>query len=196
MKVSIIMPVYNLPELTKRALNSIPFDEDLEVVVVDDCSDQETKKVLEEFKDKIKLFTNKKNKGNGYSRSLAIDNCAGDYIIGLDNDDYFYTDEFKKALKELDGTDLVFINQRINDGYVFQLCEENKQHYCAFWSKFVKRELIGDIRPKHDNYKNDYFFTQELLKKPHTEKYTGIVAYHYNFPRENSILWNKDHGIC
>ena len=69
MKVSIIVPVYNLPDLTKRALDSIPYDEDLEVIVVDDCSGKETKELLETYKDRIRLFTNKTNKGNGYSRS-------------------------------------------------------------------------------------------------------------------------------
>ena len=38
MKLSIIIPVYNLPDLTKRALDSIPYDEDLEVIVVNDGS--------------------------------------------------------------------------------------------------------------------------------------------------------------
>ena len=194
MKVSIIVPVYNLPDLTKRALDSIPYDEDLEVIVVDDCSGKETKELLETYKDRIRLFTNKTNKGNGYSRSLAIDNAKGEYIIGLDNDDYFITDEFRKAMKELDGTDMVFINARINDGYVFRLNTDNKTHYCAFWTKFVRKELIGDIRPKHDNHKNDYFFTLKLMDKVHSEKYTGITAYHYNFPREGSVIWKVNHG--
>ena len=194
-KLSIFMPVYNLPDLTKRALDSIPFDEDLEVIVVDDGStDPKVMDVYKEFEGKIKLFKNGKNMNVGYSRNVALDNCTGEYVFGLDNDDYLYTDEFRKAMKELDGTDVVFINQRVNGGFVFELCEENKYHYCAFWTKFVRREFIGDTRCIGTNRMDDYWFTKDIMAKPHTEKYTGIVAYHYNFPREGSILWNYEHS--
>lgn len=185
------MPVYNLPELTKRALDSIPFDEDLEVIVVNDCSTDDMS-FLEKYP--IKLITLETNKGCGYARKLAMDVASGEYLYGMDNDDYLYTDEFRRAMKELDGTDMVFVNQRVNGGYVFELSEDNKHHYCAFWSKFLRREFIGDLRPPEINLLDDYRFNEELMKRPHTEKYTGIVAYHYNFPREGSIMWRKDHA--
>lgn len=195
MKLSIIMPVFNLPDLTKRALVSVPYDEDLEVIVTDDCSTEDMS-FLEEYaaEGKIRLFHNETSKGTGFTRSFMIDQCEGDYIFGMDNDDYLITNEFRKAMKELDGTDMVFINQRINDGFIFELCEENKHHYCAFWSKFVKRSLVGDTRCIDANVMDDYYFNEAIMAKPHTEKYTGIVAYHYNFPREGSILWKRDHN--
>ena len=195
MKLSIIMPVYNLPDLTKRALDSIPYDEDLEVIVTDDCSTDDMSFLKDYAKQgKIRLFRNVANRGTGYTRSCMLDKCEGDYVIGMDNDDYLITDEFRKAMKELDGTDMVFINQQINDGFVFKLCEENKHHYCAFWSKFVKRSLIGDTRCIDASVMDDYYFNEAIMAKPHTEKYTGIVAYHYNFPREGSIIWNREHN--
>lgn len=193
MKVSIIIPIYNLPELTKRCLDSIPYDEDLEVVAVDDCSTDDMS-FLKNYD--INLITLDKNRGPNYARNLAMDNCHGEYMIGMDNDDYLITDEFRRAMRELDGTDLVFINQEVNGGFVFELCEENKRHYCAFWTKFVRRELIGKLRcPDGFGTDGDAFFNEALLKKPHTEKYTGIVAYHYDFPREGSLLWRRDNGM-
>ena len=195
MKVSIIMPVYNLPDLTRRALESVPYDEDLEIIVIDDCSTDDMSAVYDEFMDRIRLIKNERNRGTGYSRSLAMDLAEGDYIFGMDNDDYLITDGFRKAMKELDGTDMVFINQEVNGGFVFTLCEENKHHYCAFWTKFARKDLIGDTRCIDASVMDDYYFNEEIMKKPHTEKYTGIVAYHYNFPREGSILWKRQHGL-
>ena len=193
MKLSIMLPVYNLPELTKRAINSIPFDEDLEVIVVNDGSTDDMSFLEDDAR--IRYISYKPNKCVGFARNMALDNCRGDYVYGMDNDDYLLTDNFRKAMKQLDGTDLVFVNPQVNDGSVWKITNENKHIFCAFWTKFIKRELIGDLRCIHENYLDDYYFNEDILRKPHTEKYTNIVAYHYNYPRENSIVWKKDHGI-
>lgn len=196
MKLSIIMPVWNVPYLTKRALDSIPWDEDLEVIVVDDHSEQETVDILKRYENMARIVYLEENHRPNYCRNLALDMCRGEYMFGMDCDDYLITDEFRRAMKELDGTDMVFINQEVNSGFVFELCEENKYHYCAFWTKFVRRDLIGDTRcPMKPITAGDYDFNLEIMKKPHTEKYTGIVAYHYNFPREGSLIWKKNHGL-
>ena len=184
------MPVYNLPDLTKRALDSIPFDEDLEVIVVNDASSEN----MDFIKDyPVKYISYEENKGCGHARNTALDLCQGEYIFGMDNDDFLYTDEFRKAMKELDGTDMVFINVMVNSGTVLYITPETKIHYCAFWSKFFKRELMGDTRCREAMMLDDYYFNLDIMNKPHTEKYTDIVAYHYNFPREGSIIWKRDH---
>lgn len=52
----------------------------------------------------------------------------------------------------------------------------------------MRREFIGDTRePEEKKACEDYYFYQELLKKNPTEKFTGIIAKHYNFPREGSL---------
>lgn len=195
MKVSIIIPIFNLPDLTRRALSSIPYDEDLEVLAVDDCSTDDMEDVYAEFEDRIQLFRNDRNRGTGYSRGLMLDHCKGEYVYGLDNDDYLITDKFIEAMQQLDGTDMVFVNAEVNGGFVLELNRDTKHTYCAFWSKFVKRDLIGDTRIIDASYQDDWFFNEELMKKTHGEKYTGITAYHYNFPREGSIIWEIEHGV-
>ncbi|MBQ2658620.1 MAG: glycosyltransferase family 2 protein [Erysipelotrichaceae bacterium] len=190
MKLSIILPVYNLPNLTKRALDSIPFDEDLEVIVVNDGSTDDMS-FIKEYP--VKYISYDENVNVGHARNIALNECRGEYIYGLDNDDYLYTEEFREAMKELDGTDMVFVNVKVNGGFVLELNEQNKHHYCAFWSKFVRRDLIGNTRCLEAQELDDYYFNEEIMKKPHTEKYTGIVAYHYNFPREGSIIWKRNH---
>lgn len=192
MKLSIMIPVYNLPDLTKRCLDSIPYDEDLEVIVVDDGSTEDMR-FIKDYP--VKYIRYEENICCGHARNIAMDNMQGEYMYNIDNDDYLLTDNFRKALKELDGTDMVFVNAEINDGFVFKLHEGNKHHYCAFWSKFVKRDLCKDLRCKEAQHMDDYWFNEEMMKRPHTEKYTGITAYHYNFPREGSIIWRKSHGL-
>lgn len=191
MKLSIIMPVYNLPDLTKRALDSIPYDEDLEVIAVDDCSTDDMS-FLESYPG-ITYIKLPERHSVGYTRNVALSHCKGDYIYGMDNDDYLITDEFRMAMRELDGTDIVFVDQEVNDGSTWHITKENKAFFCAFWTKFISKDLIGWTTCIDADLLDDQNFSNEIFAKPHTEKYTGIVCYHYNYPREGSIIWKKDH---
>lgn len=191
-KVSVIIPAHDSPELLKRALDSIPFDEDLETIVVDDCSGNDYS-FIHEYP--VRYYKLDKNRGANYARNFAIDHSIGEYIYGMDDDDYLYTDEFRKAIRELDGTDFVFVDCRVNSGDTWELNENSKYVLWAYWTKFTRREFIGDLKaPLNVKYAGDMIFFEELFKRPHTEKFTHIVAYHYNHPRVGSMLWERDHG--
>jgi len=192
MKLSIVIPTYNSP-LLKRALDSIPYDEDLEVIVVDDGSTDDTMNLLKNYN--VEVIHLEKNSGTGVARNIGLDHCKGEYTFGLDDDDFLYTDEFRRAMKQLDGTDLVYIDVKVNSGDTWNLNPSSRGVLCAFWSKFVRREFMGNLRciDDHGKLNGDWYFTDELLKRRHTEKYTHIVAYHYNHPRVGSQLWKLHH---
>lgn len=80
---------------------------DLEIIVVDDNSSDGTFEVIKEYKDKypfIQYFKNETNEGPGYSRNLGYKHSSGQYIIFMDDDDY-YTDYsfFGKAVDIFEG---------------------------------------------------------------------------------------------
>lgn len=187
-KVSVIIPVYNQEELVIKAIDSIPKRNDIEIIVIDDCSTDKTVEKLYfylPYRD-FRLYINEENKGVGYTVNRGIDNAKGEYVVLLGSDDYFYTDKFEEALKELDGTDLVYFNLQINNGDIFRLTPESKIGFCGS-VKFMKRDFIGDTRCPNKRAGEDYDFYQELLKKNPTEKFTDITAKHYNYPREGSL---------
>ena len=76
MKVSIILPNFNSSEFIKQTLKSIISQtyKNWEIIIVDDNSNNKTKKILSKYKNnkKIKIFFLKKNKGQGFCRNLAI----------------------------------------------------------------------------------------------------------------------------
>lgn len=196
-KVSVIIPVYNQEYLVFKAISSVPKREDVEIIVIDDCSTDNTYEHLKMYlKDQrnIRLYHNKKNKGVGYTVNRGYDLAKGEYVVLLGSDDYFYRDKFEKIIDELDGTDLVYFDLRLNDGFVWHLDEKMKYEYCGS-TKFMRREFIGDIRNPEMRAREDYYFYQELLKKNPTEKFTGIVVKHYNFPREGSLTWIACNGF-
>ena len=91
MLVSIIITSYNyekyIKECVDSCLNQINFNS-YEIIIVDDGSTDNTKKILSEYQDnnKIKIFYNKNN-GIEYSCNFAIKKSMSDYIVRVDADD-------------------------------------------------------------------------------------------------------------
>lgn len=92
--VSIYVPTYNRIELLKRALQSVLNQnyQNIEVIVVDDKSSDGTQAFLTELVKKdprVKSIFKEVNSGACISRNLAIESATGEFITGLDDDDYF-----------------------------------------------------------------------------------------------------------
>lgn len=191
-KLTIITPVFNQEELILKALDSIPRRDDIEVLIYDDASTDNTRanvrKYIEEHPElDIKLFFGDENRGVGYARNVLLDNASGEYIHCLDSDDTLITDKYLKAMKYLDGTDMVYINLLINSGRIFALNEISKHDFCAGTARFVRREFLADTRCPDIRAGEDWHLNERLLAKRPTELFTGITAYRYNYPREGSL---------
>ena len=198
--VSVIIPVYNQEHLIIRTLDSIPTRDNIEIIIVDDKSSDNTYKALldykKEHKDKnIRLLHNMENKGVGYTYNRGLDEATGDYIVRIDSDDYFYTNQFNKMVdKELDGTDMIYYNLEDNNGRELEVKLSNRKGRCGA-VKFIRREFIGDTRCPEIRTAEDRAFNDELLAKYPTEKFTNRIVYHYNYPRENSLTDLTKRGL-
>ena len=196
-KISIYIPVYNQQELVLRALESIPKRDDIQILMCDDGSTDGSYEVMDRFEHpgEIVLMKNKENMGAAYTINRLLDKCEGEYVFSLDNDDYLYTDEFERAMDELDGTDLVYIDMVVNNGDTWKMTPDTKNLYCAGFTKFVRREFLGNTRHPLGIWCSDWHYFQDLQAKHPTEKFTGIAAYHYNHPREGSMIWLASKGM-
>lgn len=196
-KLSIYVPAYNEEQFILRCLNSIPIRDDIEVIVVDDGSSDNTYKLAKEFMDSTKLNMRiihcSHNQGISYANNLGIDSCKGEYFYLIDADDYLYTDEFLKVFDYLDGTDIVYVNAISNEDYLMKPSEKN-HNLCAGWFKLIRTNFINGIRRKINCYGGDYDMWLELITKPHTSKFTDLLVYHYNYPRVGSVTWKREHG--
>lgn len=198
MKVSVVIPVYNQESLIERAIRSIPLRDDIEIIVVDDGSTDDTWNKLVTIGIELNdpnfiVLHNRRNMGVGYTVNRGLDIADGEYIVLLGSDDYFYTDEFLKAMEQLDGTDLVYFDLKVNDGSIFKLTEESKRNLCGS-TKFMRKEFLGDTRNPDIRQGEDWFFYEELLKKNPTERFTNLLVKHYNFPRKGSLTYIAVHG--
>lgn len=191
-KLTIIVPVYNQEKLIVRALDSIPKRDDIEVLIVNDCSTDNTLNVINEWIKNnpnmtARVISHEINKGLGASKNTGYDNAVGEYINQLDSDDYLYTDEYNKIIDMLDGTDMVYMNLKKNDESIFEITEASQRCLCSGCARFIRKEFLGDSRCPEVRAGEDWHLNELLQSKPHTDKFTGIVGYHYNFPREGSL---------
>lgn len=97
---SFIIPHYNTPELLVRCLKSIPVREDIQVIVVDDCSPgaDTYKSRFDEFtRPYLEWYSTPKGGCPGRARNIGLDHAIGKWVLFIDADDY-YTDKLESVL--------------------------------------------------------------------------------------------------
>ncbi len=106
MKLSVIIPVYNVAEYLPKCLESIlnqPF-KDLEIICVNDGSTDNSLDVLKEYQAKdnrIKII-DKGNEGSGVARNTGIENALGEYLYFVDSDDWLEDNCLEKIINKAD----------------------------------------------------------------------------------------------
>ena len=215
-KISVIVPVYNTSKYLYRCLDSVldqDFDEDYEVICVNDGSTDDSLKILREYEkkySKIKIV-DKVNSGVAITRNTGLKNTKGDFIAFLDSDDFITRNYLSKlydtALKT--NSDVVICNfykyyEKINFAkpifYKFRSGEFDKYQilkglipdnliHSYLWNKLWKREIFDDLNVFPNIKFEDLAILTKLIYK--AEKITVIndALYYYRI-RENSIVRN------
>lgn len=92
-KVSIIIPVYNVEKYISQCLESAVNQslKDIEIIIVDDCGSDNSMDIAQEYAkndSRIKIIYNKQNQGPFVSRNNAAIKASGEYLLCLDSDDF------------------------------------------------------------------------------------------------------------
>ncbi|MGU3228555.1 glycosyltransferase family 2 protein [Vibrio cholerae] len=117
--VSVVIPVYNRAHLISRTLNSVlnQTHKRLEVIIVDDCSNDSSElvKEIEKFSDlNIKYIRHEVNKHGGGSRNTGIDAASGEYIAFLDSDDVWMPEKIQDCIVEIIKSKVDFVFGQLN----------------------------------------------------------------------------------
>ena len=193
MKVSVIIPCYNSAEWITKCLNSIPKQDNIEIICINDGSTDETSEILKSYKKMcykdLKIISYKNNKGVSYARNQGIEQAQGEYLLTLDSDDYINSEVFNKIVDNyLNGEyDMVFYDMENKFKYVFKSTQNNYQtKYGNF--KFIKREFLGKSRYSvGKQYAEDKELHLKLMEKYPYCYFTKEVMYYYNWPRKGSL---------
>jgi glycosyltransferase involved in cell wall biosynthesis len=99
--VSVIIPTYNCAKYIETTINSVLNQnyDNLEIIVVDDGSTDNTKNIISSITDDRLIYYFIKNSGGpAKPRNLGLMNCKGDYIAFLDSDDKWRNDKVMKQI--------------------------------------------------------------------------------------------------
>ena len=113
-KITVIIPVYNAANTIKTTIRSIQNQnmEDIEILLIDDFSEDNSIKIIEELQKedtRIKLLKSKKNRGTLYARSIGTLNSRGKYIMPIDHDNLFINNIFNICYDEAELNNLDII---------------------------------------------------------------------------------------
>ena len=111
--VSVIIPVYNGADEVRRAIDSALAQKNVnvEVIVLNDGSKDDTASVLAEYDDRIRAV-NQRNSGLSKTRNSGIALATGEWVAFLDHDDYWRPEKLSLQLQaaERTGFDVVYTN--------------------------------------------------------------------------------------
>lgn len=215
MKLSIIVPVYNLEDYiaaTLDSLLSIHFSSNYEIVVINDGSTDGSESVIRDYQQKqsrIVLYSIK-NQGVSNARNVGISKATGEYITFVDGDDTVEPDFFEKAVQELDrdGYDFVQGNFRIidssNASYMQFVSEDTvisereimldklfgleKLIHNAVWGKVYRAEVIKNtLFDRTIKIAEDQKFVFDVIEKSQKIKLLSCIGYNY-FQRSSSAM--------
>lgn len=184
-KYSIIIPHYNIPDLLLRCLESIPENDCIQVIVVDDNSpsaDEYKQLYPKLYRKNVEIYLTKEGRGAGYARNIGLRYAKGKWVLFADADD-FYVKNFTELLDENynSDADIIYFNiksvmsddinepanrNKAKDLLFEEYAKTNDDSYfrCSYsepWGKMIRHELITNNNIKFDETKvdNDHFFS-------------------------------------
>ncbi len=138
--VSVVIPNYNYAIYLKQCIESVLNQtySNLEIILVDDGSNDNSLEVARQFEDKIKIVT-QTNLGVNAARNNGIKEAVGEFIAICDSDDYWINNKIEKQMELFfKNPDLVLV-------------------YCSYFRTNERSERIGEVAAAHSGYLADLF---------------------------------------
>lgn len=190
-RFSIIIPAYNAENHIRKALDSVKSQsfKDYELIVVcDSCTDR-TEEIAQEY-GAITIPVDYHN--DGLSRSRGLDEAKGEWILFMDDDDWwlheFVLQQIDEKLKSIHSYIDILCFSFIFKGIKYAEPRGNRgRHWIAVWNKCWRREAIGSTRFPCVKMCSDRYFHQDMMKKGLNIVDWDMPMYYYNYLRKGSI---------
>ena len=193
MKVSVIVTNYNYEKWLRRCVRSLinqNFD-DYEIIIVDDCSKDNSRNILLEYQDvdKIKLIFNEYNVGVGCSSTIAAKKALGKYIVRVDADDYVHNDFLKclylwASFNNSHAVACDYQEVNFNEDVLDTKCQQKDTLACGILYRTDLLEYLGYWNEKLRI--NEDIDMIKRFKKEFKLEYLNIPLYRY-FKHEESM---------
>lgn len=210
MKVSVIVPVYNVELYIEKCLKSLVKQtlKEIEIIIVNDGSTDNSDKIISKYAKKYSniIYIKKENGGVSEARNLGLQKATGEYIGFLDSDDWIEEDMYEKMYEKAKSenfdmvacdTEAIFPDKKM---YISSNIKEdnvsNKElmidAYAVIWNKIYKKELIQGLKfKKNMNFCEDVEFLYMVYSRV---KSIGVIKepLHNYLQREGSLTYVYD----
>lgn len=206
--VSIITPVYNAEKFLEETIQSVLNQryQNWEQLFIDDCSQDNSIKIIESYEKqdkRIKILKLKKNSGAAVARNIGIKNAKGRYIAFLDSDDIWTKEKLMEQIKFMEDRDIDFsytsymkIDEEGNERGLVKAPAKVTYH------QLLKSNVIGCLTAIYNAEKLGKVFMPDIRKrqdhglwlkilKDHTDGYGLETCLAHYRVREGSISSNK-----
>lgn len=220
MKISIIIPVYNVAPYVARCLDSVLNQTyaNLECIIVDDCGADSSMEIVRErlagYSGPIefKIVCHERNRGLSAARNTGTDAAMGEYIYYLDSDDLILPDSITLLAKSLEKESLDFVIGNYASGGdsmcflplqpPYEICRSNpeilkaylsEQWYVMAWNKLVRRAFLIENRLHflEGLLHEDYLWSFHLACDAQSMGVVNSITYVY-YLRQGSITANPN----
>lgn len=161
--VSVIIPTYNRAHLIKRSVESVLNQtyKNLELIIVDDGSTDNTKEVIDSFNDKRIVYVKQENQGACAARNKGIDTAKGKYVAFQDSDDVWHLDKLKIQVQKLKekNADIVFCKMFLFGNLIKRVIPKNLKEGLLQKDTLPLGISTGTILGKREVFFNNKFDT-------------------------------------
>ncbi|WP_404429383.1 teichuronic acid biosynthesis protein TuaG [Sutcliffiella horikoshii] len=184
--VSIITPSYNAEKFIQETINSVKGQTmtDWEMIIVDDCSSDRTRDILEEnaaIDPRLKVIFLEENSGAAVARNTALKNARGNFIAFLDSDDLWKPEKLEKQIQYMKNNDFAFTFS------AYELMDEEshmlqkvikapesidykgllKNTIIGCLTVMLDRSKVGDVQMPNIRTRQDFALWLSILRKGH-----------------------------
>ena len=223
--VSIIIPIYNVEKYLTRCLESLiyqEFDEDYEIICVNDGSTDGSEKILKYFAkqcDKIKIIT-QEHKGPSTARNEGMKIAQGKYTLFVDSDDFIAANALQLLYEyaQKHNSDVVIFDMHVGNSnleihnttkwqniidkygensFNIQTAEPFVYRFVpvAVWNKFYLTDLIKDIKFVNGITCEDVPYWTNVYSKAQRVNYLPLALYFYITDRPDAITKSTDDRV-
>lgn len=182
--VSVVVPAYNCTKTLAKTIDSVMRQtyQDWELIIVDDCSSDDTNALIQTFTkmdERIVLMKNKSNLGVAETRNNGVDFARGDYIAFLDSDDIWLPEKLERQMELMIETSAVlsctsysFIDEDDNELPNSVVVPRNidiklliRKNIIGCSTVVVKKDVAKQHRMLSDFFHEDYVTWLKILKE-------------------------------
>jgi len=213
MKISVIVPCYNVEKELERCVDSILAQDikSMEIILIDDGATDNTPQIcdrLQELYPKVKTI-HQANGGLSDARNTGLDNAKGEYVAFVDSDDYLQSNIYKNVLKKMENhnADVGIFNvvrvfkdrEEVQDSFnrychnsdeILESLFKYKGINFYAWNKIIKRSILEGIYYEKGTMYEDIMFSFKMSNRADSAIITDEVGYNY-MDNDDSIVNQK-----